>query len=374
MKKTIKVVLSLVLALVMALATVALVACGPTELVRGEEVPTGKTIAVIAKGQTHAFWKSVKKGAEEAAAKKGYSVVFSGPENELPEQITYQKNQLISAISNKDLAGVVLATLNGGVSEQLKTLYEKNMPVVEFDSGLYVDSKTGTIPDLEALGFSDKKDYLDGSVASDNVKAAALAAENFFKSEAVTSAVSKATKEDPFTVSILQHDASATGVDRAKGFYDYAKKQADASEGKIVVRDIKVCENKSGNYSAAFISEAAAGADAVFMSNEGVVKEVYDKLVADKMQNYGDILFCGFDAGTRQADWVSQKTPDMPLLVGSVAQDSYNIGYKAVERVIAVLEGLKDGGKHSYENIGLAGQWYDVNNIDELRGTIVYEG
>lgn len=37
------------------------------------------TIAVIAKGETHAFWQSVKKGAVEAGDQYGYKVTFRGP-------------------------------------------------------------------------------------------------------------------------------------------------------------------------------------------------------------------------------------------------------------------------------------------------------
>ena len=42
----------------------------------------GKTIAVIAKGESHAFWQSVKAGAEAAGAKYGYNITFRGPASE----------------------------------------------------------------------------------------------------------------------------------------------------------------------------------------------------------------------------------------------------------------------------------------------------
>ena len=59
MKKLTK-VLALVLALV--LCSSILMACGK----KGGE---NGTIAVIAKGETHAFWQAVKAGAEDAGAK-----------------------------------------------------------------------------------------------------------------------------------------------------------------------------------------------------------------------------------------------------------------------------------------------------------------
>ena len=38
-----------------------------------------KTIAVVAKGESHAFWQSVKAGAVEAGEKYGYNITFRGP-------------------------------------------------------------------------------------------------------------------------------------------------------------------------------------------------------------------------------------------------------------------------------------------------------
>ena len=38
-----------------------------------------KVIAVIAKGETHAFWLAVKAGAVDAGAAAGYEVTFRGP-------------------------------------------------------------------------------------------------------------------------------------------------------------------------------------------------------------------------------------------------------------------------------------------------------
>ena len=52
-----KKVLSLVLALVMIVAVFA--SCGAADT---------KTIAVVAKGESHAFWQSVKAGAEAAGS------------------------------------------------------------------------------------------------------------------------------------------------------------------------------------------------------------------------------------------------------------------------------------------------------------------
>ena len=54
--------------------TFSLVACG------GNTEETTKTIAVIAKGESHAFWQAVKAGAEKAGKEKGYkNIVLTLP-------------------------------------------------------------------------------------------------------------------------------------------------------------------------------------------------------------------------------------------------------------------------------------------------------
>ena len=54
------------------------------------------------------------------------------------------------------------------------------------------------------------------------------------------------------------------------------------------------------------------------------------------------------------------------LLVGSVAQDSYNIGYKAVELAAKKLAG------ETVESVGIAGVWYNAENIDEQRDRNIF--
>ena len=50
-----------------------------------------KTIAVVAKGESHAFWQSVKKGAEDAGKKYGYKITFRGPASESAKDLPSQK-------------------------------------------------------------------------------------------------------------------------------------------------------------------------------------------------------------------------------------------------------------------------------------------
>ena len=57
-------------------------------------------------------------------------------------------------------------------------------------------------------------------------------------------------------------------------------------------------------------------------------------------------------------------------LVGSVAQDSYKIGYNAVLQCINALE-----EKEVSAEVAIAGAWWDATNVDEMvKNNLVYEG
>ena len=101
------------------------------------------------------------------------------------------------------------------------------------------------------------------------------------------------------------------------------------------------------------------------MTNEGVVNEVFPE-ISDNAATYKDILFCGFDAGTNQYNWIKDAGATYALLVGSVAQDSYSIGYKSVELAAKKLGGEK------VSDVGIAGVWYNAANIDEQKDKNIF--
>ena len=199
MKKIIALVLVLVLAL-------SLVACGSKS--------SSKTIAVVAKGESHAFWQAVKAGAEAAAEEKGYTVTFQGPASESAKDVPNQITMVQTALSNK-VDGLVLATIGTGFTDLLTQAYDKEIPVVSFDSGIWAD-------DVAALDEAGKNPIL-ANVATSNTAAAAVAAEHLF--EAIKADIAAA---DKYVVGVIQHDQTQTGVDRANGFIDKFVELADA--------------------------------------------------------------------------------------------------------------------------------------------------
>ncbi|MBE6694677.1 MAG: hypothetical protein E7589_07925 [Ruminococcaceae bacterium] len=342
--------LSLILALIMII-TVAAVFTGC------DNADNEKTIAVIAKGESHAFWQSVKAGAEAAGEKYGYKITFRGPASESAKDLPSQMEMVQTAISNKADA-IVLATIGTGFVDMLTTAKNNKTPVVHFDSGIWAE-------DIAALDKAGKNPLVS-HVATSNYKAAELAATNFF--EAIKADIAAA--EGTYVVGIIQHDETQTGIDRAKGFEDKFKALADAdttTKGKYTIEK----EVKPGDADQAYKTALEAlyekSADAIFMSNEGVVKQVYDAIGAAGTK-YDAIKFCGYDAGTKQITWMKATTG--PKLVGAVAQDSFQIGYQAVEQAVFALE-----GKTVTESVAIAGAWWNAENVDQMiKDNLVYEG
>ena len=344
-----KKLIALLLALVMVMG---LVACAPAAQggEQGGSQTEGKgTIAVVAKGETHAFWQAVKAGAVDAGKAAGYNVTFQGPTSESESEVPNQRNMVESALNTKDIKAIVLATIGTGFVDQLVAAYDKGLPVVEFDSGLYSNG----------ADITEGKDPTIGSVATDNKAAAAVVAENFYAYLKAQNVLTNGYK-----VGIIQHDSSATGLDRAAGFKEKIEALAAADSITLDI-NLQVKANNEGEYKLGLTALKDWGAQSIFMTNEGVVNEVFPE-VKDNAADYKEILFCGFDAGTNQYDWIKDGGATCALLVGSVAQDSYSIGAEAVKLAIAKLEGKE------VADVGIGGQWYNKDNIDELKDKNIF--
>ena len=341
-----KKVLALVLVALLAVATLA--GCGGTS--------DEKTIAVVAKGESHAFWQSVKAGAEAAGEEYGYKITFRGPASESAKDLPSQMEMVQTALSNSASA-IVLATIGEGFVDMLSQAKDSEIPVVQFDSGIWAK-------DVEALDKAGKNPIV-ASVATSNYKAANLVAEKCF--EAIKEDIAAA---DKYIIGVIQHDETQTGIDRAGGFIDKFKELADAdaaTKGKVVIEHEIKPGDADNAYKAALEALAEKKVNAIFMTNEGVVKQVYDAIGAAGAK-YDAIKFAGYDAGTKQIQWM--KAEAGPKLVGAVAQDSFQIGYQSVEQAVFALE-----GKEITEKVEIGGAWWNAENVDEMiEKNLVYEG
>lgn len=353
MRKNFTKVCSILLA---AALTASLSACGGTPKAEGGADGAKKTIAVVAKGESHAFWQSVKAGALSAGEKYGYEITFRGPASESAKDLPSQKEMVQSALSN-NATGLVLATIGEGFVDQLKQAKEKKIPVVQFDSGIWK-------ADVDALDAA-SANPLVSSVATSNEAAAALAAENFFN--AIKDDIAASEK---YVVGVIQHDETQTGIDRAKGFIEKFNALVDGeagTKGKCTIETEVKPGDADNAYKAALEAVFEKGANAIFMTNEGVVKQVYDAIGAAGAK-YDAIKFCGYDAGSKQIEWMKKTTG--PKLIGSVAQDSFQIGYQATEQAVFAVE-----GKTITPTVAIGGAWWDSTNVDDMISkNLVYEG
>src|ERR1700748_1245837 len=105
----------------------ALVSCS-------RKAKTAYQIAVIPKGTTHEFWKSVHAGAVKAAQELDVTLTWKGPikEDDLKSQIDIVQTMVAQGVS-----GIVLAPLNDkGLVAAVKSAKAAKIPVVIFDSPL----------------------------------------------------------------------------------------------------------------------------------------------------------------------------------------------------------------------------------------------
>lgn len=92
-------------------------------------------IAVIPKGTTHDFWRSVHEGAEQAARELGNVKIFwQGP---LQEDHTDDQIKVVEGFVTKEVDGICLAPLDSGaLVDKVKYAHDAGIPVVIYDSGL----------------------------------------------------------------------------------------------------------------------------------------------------------------------------------------------------------------------------------------------
>jgi len=96
-------------------------------------------IAVIPKGTTHEFWKSVHAGAAQAAKEDGNVEIFwKGP---LQENDTEGQVNVVQDFITKKVDGIVLAPLDSqALVASVKDAQQHGIPTVIFDSALSDES------------------------------------------------------------------------------------------------------------------------------------------------------------------------------------------------------------------------------------------
>ncbi len=356
-----------------AIVLIVLLAMSFSAFANGQSDDGGKPyIAVVSKGEQHDFWQQVKLGSMDAAEKYGLDVTFEGPPSESDVQI--QVEMLNNAMAKNPVAIALAALDTNSVMDQLQECKDGGIPVIGFDSG---------VPNAPAGSI-----YANAS--TDNFNAAGMAAKEMFK--VIKADIEAATAANPVTIVVMNQDASGESLlSRGKGFRD-TMVDLIVKETALSEADIKVMGNPayvdaknptSGDKvmiemvvpASAANTDAMASAAAVlnkvedvnilgiFCSNEATVKGLLAATNdgADLASKYKGLVVLGFDAGEGQKNAVRSE-----YFLGSITQDPYSIGYKAVELAFQAYEGK------SVSDVDTGAKFYNKDNMDndDIKGLL----
>lgn len=263
------------------------------------------TIAVIPKGTTHEFWKSVHAGAAKASKELGVEIVWKGPlkEDDIKAQI-----DVVQSFVAQGVSGIVLAPLNDkALAGPVRGAVDAKIPVVIFDS------------DLKGQDHA-------SFVATDNVAAGKLGGDRLAE---LLGGKGK--------VALLRYqEGSASTQNREQGFLDAIQKHAGVqvvSDNQYGGATTESAFSASENLLAAQ-KAAEGGIDGVFCPNESTTFGML--LALQKAGLAGKIKLVGFDSSEKLLQGVRDGHVHALVL-----QDPFRIGYLAVKTMAAHLKGEK---------------------------------
>lgn len=260
------------------------------------------SIAVVPKGTTHRFWRTIEAGAREAAADLGVEILWKGPlkENDRAQQIA-----LVEQLVTQGVAGIVLAPLDDtALLRPVRSARRRGIPVLIFDTGL-----KGT-PGIDFISF----------VATDNYAAGRLAGERL-----------AAVLENRGSVGVLRYQVgSGSTAAREEGFLDYIRERTDiriAMEnvygGVTVGEIIQKCEE---------ILDRLRTLDGVFCPTEPTTSALLIALRKHGLS--GRVRIAGFDSSPQLLQALEAGEIDSLVL-----QEPRVMAYRAVETMVRHLSG-----------------------------------
>jgi ribose transport system substrate-binding protein len=258
-------------------------------------------IAVVPKGTTHEFWKTVHAGTVKAARELGVEVVWKGPlkEDDLRSQI-----DLVQSFVAQRVAGIVLAPLNDkALVASVRGAVEAGIPVVVFDSD---------------LGSSDPVSF----VATDNRAAGRLGGER----------MAKLLGGRGKLVVLRYQEGSASTHHREEGFIQALRAHsglelvsANQYAGPTTETAFSASENLLSAQQA-----ASGGVSGVFCPNESTTFGML--LALRKLGLAGKLKFVGFDTSDKLVEGLRRTELDALVL-----QHPFRMGELAVKTLVMHL-------------------------------------
>ncbi|MBN1653439.1 MAG: substrate-binding domain-containing protein [Deltaproteobacteria bacterium] len=259
-------------------------------------------IAVIPKGTTHEFWKSIHAGANKAGRSLGVEIIWKGPvrEDDRDEQIKVVENLIASRVD-----GIVLAPLDdAALARPASDAAREGIPVVIIDSD---------IKWKERVSF----------VATDNYRGGAMAAER----------LGERLKGRGRVMMLRYQEGSASTTQREAGFLEtiaskFPKIEIVSSNrygGATTETSYGVSENLLIKYRAL---------QGIFCPNEsttfGMLRALQDAGRADKL------FFVGFDSSVKLVQALHKGEIDALVL-----QNPFRMGELGVQTLLTHIRGEK---------------------------------
>lgn len=275
-----------------------------------DDAAAGKIrLAVIPKGTTHEFWKTVQAGAEQAGKEHGVEIIWKGP---LKEDDRAAQIQVVEQFVSEGVNGIVLAPLDkDALSRPVKAAMGQKISVVIFDSAL-----TGTAPaDFVSL------------VATDNRRGGELAGER----------LAKLLDGKGKVVLIRYQEGSASTEEREAGFLSVMAKHPEI---EIISKDRYAgATSDSAKTNALNMMDVLRQAEGIFIPNESSTLGTLLAMEQAGLVGGGverKVKIVGFDTSDPLLARLEQSQLD-----GLVAQNPFKMGYDAVTTMVKHLRGEK---------------------------------
>lgn len=291
--------------LLFAMLTLALTALSCTKA----EAPTADkkfTIAVIPKGTTHEFWKSIHAGSNKAAAEltslgTQVEVIWKGP---LREDDREQQIQVVEGFAAQGVNGIVLAPLDDrALARPVSDAKRAGVPTVIIDSGLQ------------------SSDFVS-FVATDNRKGGSLAADR----------MGQLLNGKGKVLMLRYAEGSASTSEREAGFIDTIKQKFPEIELVSTDQYAGATRDTAKRASENLLNRFGDEVQGIFTPNESSTAGML--LALQDIGKAGKVSFVGFDVSQQFIDALNAGQ-----LHGIVVQNPFNMGYLGVKTMVESLLG-----------------------------------
>ncbi len=260
------------------------------------------TIAVIPKGTTHEFWKSIHAGAVKAARELNVEIIWKGP---LKEDDREQQIKVVENFVTRGVDGIVLAPLDDrALVPCVHDAIARNIPVVIIDSDL-------------------RSDRYVSFVATDNYKGGVLGARRLAELLGGKGKV----------ILLRYAEGSASTMAREAGFLETLKKEFPGievvSSNQYGAPTAEVAYKKAENLLLRF-----KDVDGIFCPNESTTFGMLRAL--QNTGRAGKVKFVGFDSSEKLAKALKDGE-----IHGLVMQHPFYMGYMGVKTMVQHLRGEK---------------------------------